>query len=233
MKRPSEPQIFQWCAQQHIFISSGTKDLIQKSAFSNGMAVLSWTKNYRGLQVFQQVNTTWCIGKLCFLVIKSLLRRFWLLRHLERLKLWEDKLRKSIYRILWNRWLKCQYRPFNQAKWDSSCDEIVECGNYLKFSQNPKLKAILLGTEDKFIVEASPSDRIWGIGFDAEHAGGKENEWGANKLGEALMRVREKLSEHWVAANSFLAMHSNCNEIIRRIVFYGVFNRSYGLLPYS
>lgn len=43
------------------------------------------------------------------------------------------------------------------------------------------------------IVEASPSDRIWGIGFDAEHAEGKEAEWGANKLGEALMRVREKL----------------------------------------
>jgi ribA/ribD-fused uncharacterized protein len=66
----------------------------------------------------------------------------------------------------------------------------------LKFSQNAKLKAVLLGTEDKLIVEASPSDRIWGIGFDAEHAGGKENEWGANKLGEALMRVRKELNEH-------------------------------------
>jgi len=65
----------------------------------------------------------------------------------------------------------------------------------LEFSQNPTLKAILLHTGDKVIVEASPSDRIWGIGFDAEHAAGKDNEWGVNKLGEALMRVRGRLSE--------------------------------------
>ncbi|KAF4625573.1 hypothetical protein G7Y89_g12595 [Cudoniella acicularis] len=85
-----------------------------------------------------------------------------------------------------------QAGPFNQAKWDGSCDAIVEQGNYLKFSQNPKLKDVLLGTGDKVTVEASPSDRIWGIGFDAEHAEGKE-EWGANKLGDALMKFRERL----------------------------------------
>ncbi|TVY51198.1 N-glycosidase [Lachnellula cervina] len=85
--------------------------------------------------------------------------------------------------------------PFDQPKWDGSCDAIVQQGNFLKFSQNPELKAILLGTGDKIIVEASPSDRIWGIGFDAEHAAGKEKEWGKNKLGEALMRVRKRLNE--------------------------------------
>ena len=88
-----------------------------------------------------------------------------------------------------------RHRPFDQAKWDGSCDAIVEQGNYLKFSQNPKLKTILLDTGDKLIVEASPSDRIWGIGFDAEHAVGEENEWGTNKLGESLMRVRKRLGE--------------------------------------
>lgn len=86
-------------------------------------------------------------------------------------------------------------RPFDQQKWDSSCNSIVERGNYLKFSQNVKLKEILLATGSKTIVEASPSDRIWGIGFDAEHAEGKEAEWGANKLGEALMRVRQSLQQ--------------------------------------
>lgn len=83
--------------------------------------------------------------------------------------------------------------PFNQAKWDTSCDDIVEKGNYLKFSQNENLKKILLNTGDKVIVEASPSDRIWGIGFDAENAEGNESDWGKNKLGEALMRVRKQL----------------------------------------
>lgn len=50
----------------------------------------------------------------------------------------------------------------------------MEYGNYLKFSQNPELREILLSTGSKMIVEASPSDKIWGIGFDAEHA--EENE---------------------------------------------------------
>ena len=37
--------------------------------------------------------------------------------------------------------------------------------NMAKFSQNSRLKAILLSTEDKIIVEASPYDTIWGIGL--------------------------------------------------------------------
>ena len=78
--------------------------------------------------------------------------------------------------------------------WDGACDEIVEQGNYLKFSQNPKLRDILLSTGGKVIVEASPSDSIWGLGFDAEHAEANEHKWGANKLGKALMRVRDRLS---------------------------------------
>ncbi|KAG4438948.1 hypothetical protein IFR05_005574 [Cadophora sp. M221] len=86
-----------------------------------------------------------------------------------------------------------QAGSFDQKKWDGACDGVVERGNFLKFSQNPELKDILLGTGTKIIVEASPSDRIWGVGFDAENAEGREEEWGANKLGKALMRVRSTL----------------------------------------
>ena len=70
---------------------------------------------------------------------------------------------------------------------------MVEEGNYLKFSQNHDLKEVLLGTGDKVLVEASPDDRIWGIGFNSEEAEGRESEWGNNGLGKALMRVRERL----------------------------------------
>lgn len=84
-------------------------------------------------------------------------------------------------------------RPFDQTKWDSLCDDIVERGNFLKFSQNHELRDILLGTGNKIIVEASPSDKIWGVGFDSEHAEGRESEWGANKLGVTLMKVRSTL----------------------------------------
>jgi ribA/ribD-fused uncharacterized protein len=85
------------------------------------------------------------------------------------------------------------FRPFDKRNWETSCDGIVEQGNFLKFSQNPELKNILLGTGDKILVEASPTDRIWGIGFDSENAEGNEKEWGKNKLGNALMKVRDRL----------------------------------------
>ena len=67
--------------------------------------------------------------------------------------------------------------------------------NMAKFSQNSRLKAILLSTEDKIIVEASPYDTIWGIGLYWEDDRVLDiNKWrGQNLLGKALMEVREKL----------------------------------------
>jgi ribA/ribD-fused uncharacterized protein len=87
-----------------------------------------------------------------------------------------------------------QVKNFNQDLWNSCCEAVVEEANFAKFSQNDDLRAVLLGTGKRIIVEASPDDRIWGIGFDSQHAEGKEEEWGRNLLGEALMRVRDRLS---------------------------------------
>ena len=41
---------------------------------------------------------------------------------------------------------------------------------YAKFSQNKKLRKILLSTMNKTLVEASPRDSIWGIGYNAKTA---------------------------------------------------------------
>jgi ribA/ribD-fused uncharacterized protein len=60
-------------------------------------------------------------------------------------------------------------RPLNRSKWERSCDEMVDRGNFLKFSQNLKLKKVLSSTGSKVIVEASPSDRFWETGFDTDH----------------------------------------------------------------
>ena len=86
-----------------------------------------------------------------------------------------------------------EVRNFKQETWDANCDAVVERGNLLKFSQNEKCKEALLGTGDREIIEASPNDSIWGIGFNAEEAEGRESEWGTNKLGKALERVRATL----------------------------------------
>ncbi|KAF2141598.1 uncharacterized protein K452DRAFT_271209 [Aplosporella prunicola CBS 121167] len=83
---------------------------------------------------------------------------------------------------------------FDADKWDEVKLAVVEQGNLLRFSQNPSLRAELLATGGRELVEASPFDRVWGIGFGVHEAlSVKREEWGQNLLGEALMRVRERL----------------------------------------
>jgi ribA/ribD-fused uncharacterized protein len=85
--------------------------------------------------------------------------------------------------------------PFDAEKWDAVCREVVYRGNLAKFSQNPELKSLLLETGSKTIVEASPLDRIWGIGLAADDSRASDPaQWqGTNWLGDALMRVRDEL----------------------------------------
>jgi ribA/ribD-fused uncharacterized protein len=71
--------------------------------------------------------------------------------------------------------------------WDLVRDEIMYNIVKAKFLQHPKLEAVLLTTNDKLIQEASPRDSYWGTASD------KDGNPGANKLGLALMRVREEL----------------------------------------
>jgi ribA/ribD-fused uncharacterized protein len=86
---------------------------------------------------------------------------------------------------------------FDQQLWDSCKDEIIYNANYAKFSQNPALKAALLATGDAIIAEASPGDKIWGIGMKATDPNSKDpSKWpGQNLLGKALMRVRSELRD--------------------------------------
>ncbi len=84
---------------------------------------------------------------------------------------------------------------FNDALWLNARWDIVVRGNLAKFSQHPDLKAFLLHTGDRVIGEASPFDKIWGIGMAATHANAENPSlWnGQNLLGFALIEVREHL----------------------------------------
>ena len=85
--------------------------------------------------------------------------------------------------------------PFDEARWTGACREIVFRGNIAKFEQNAELRDLLLATGDKTLVEASPKDRIWGIGLAADDPRAtNRSAWrGKNWLGEALMRARAEL----------------------------------------
>lgn len=104
-------------------------------------------------------------------------------------------------------------RNFDEAVWNRERERVVYEGNILKFTTalseegitrgncpgsppvGESLRALLLSTGDKELVEASPFDRIWGVGFTERHAGEMRADWGLNLLGKALMEVREKFRE--------------------------------------
>jgi ribA/ribD-fused uncharacterized protein len=95
---------------------------------------------------------------------------------------------------------------FDASLWDERKYRVVCDGNYLKFTKKLAdsdeesstasgfdLKQALLDTADSELVEASPFDRVWGIGFAKENAGHNRKEWGENLLGKALMEVRDRI----------------------------------------
>ncbi|MDE6679302.1 MAG: NADAR family protein [Ruminococcus sp.] len=88
-------------------------------------------------------------------------------------------------------------RNFNEKVWNEKKTAIVIKGNYAKFSQNPELKKFLLVTNNRVLVEASPYDKIWGIGMSADSIGiNNPLNWkGENLLGFCLMEVRDMIEE--------------------------------------
>lgn len=86
-------------------------------------------------------------------------------------------------------------KNFDEKIWKKKARQIVCQGNHAKFSQNTKLKEFLVSTGDTILVEASPYDKIWGIGLGANDVRVfNPNEWqGENLLGFCLMEVREIL----------------------------------------
>ena len=91
---------------------------------------------------------------------------------------------------------------FDQGEWDAHCVQIVKDASRAKFTQNADLLAFLLGTKNRVLVEASPRDRIWGIGMGKDNPDAENPlKWrGRNLLGFALTEVRDEI----------LAAHPSC-----------------------
>jgi ribA/ribD-fused uncharacterized protein len=83
-------------------------------------------------------------------------------------------------------------RGFDEAAWKGARFELVTRGNAAKFGQDGALRDYLLATGDEILVEASPRDRIWGIGLGRNHEHARDpRTWrGGNLLGFALVRTR-------------------------------------------
>lgn len=87
-------------------------------------------------------------------------------------------------------------KGFDKSRWEEECRDIVFDANYAKFTQNGNLLEELMKTGDKEIVEASPVDKIWGIGLhETDPDALDKSKWqGTNWLGEAIMQVRDAIS---------------------------------------
>jgi ribA/ribD-fused uncharacterized protein len=86
-------------------------------------------------------------------------------------------------------------RGFNDGQWRGARAQIVKTGNRAKFTQNAELLTALYATRGTTLVEASPRDRIWGIGLAATDPRARDPaQWrGENLLGKILTELRDEL----------------------------------------
>lgn len=86
-------------------------------------------------------------------------------------------------------------RGFDERAWAAARFDLVVDGNLAKFRHHPELGVFLAATRPRVLVEASPRDRIWGIGMTAGSPDAPNpSRWrGTNLLGFALMNVRDQL----------------------------------------
>lgn len=86
-------------------------------------------------------------------------------------------------------------RGFDEQRWRDARAQIVYQGNLAKFRQHEHMGQYLRATEGRILVEASPMDRIWGIGLSKDDARAQDpRTWrGQNLLGFVLMEVRQQL----------------------------------------
>lgn len=84
---------------------------------------------------------------------------------------------------------------FDSAQWDDTRYDIMFRVLHYKAEYCKEFKQLLLDTENKILVEASPYDRIWGIGYNKDTCFLPENinGWGQNLLGKCLMELRNEL----------------------------------------
>ena len=86
----------------------------------------------------------------------------------------------------------------------------------LQFSQNPRLKSLLLATAGTVLAEASPHDTKWGIGLSEDHPHAKRRKlWrGINLLGQVLTEVRDKMLANGDGGDDILVRYFMVNMFI-------------------
>lgn len=88
-----------------------------------------------------------------------------------------------------------QVKGFNQKVWDEVCYDVMYNACRNKFTYSKKAYEALMSYPGKIFVEASPEDRIWGIGLaEYDRRALDESKWrGKNLLGKVLTQIRDEI----------------------------------------
>ena len=93
-----------------------------------------------------------------------------------------------------------QVNGYNDEEWSKVRYDIFYKYNLLKYTQDKKLQEKLLDKkfDHKIFVEASPIDRIWGIGYveDDDRIEYREFDWGRNYLGKIITNIRNRILQN-------------------------------------
>ena len=89
-------------------------------------------------------------------------------------------------------------KNYDDKKWSEVRYKIFYDLNLIKYTIDKKLREKLLDPQfdGKIFVEVSPIDRIWGVGYDEEHAEYNEHNWGRNYLGKILTNIRNRFKQN-------------------------------------
>lgn len=114
-------------------------------------------------------------------------------------------------------------KNFSDDVWYEKREAAMKVALRHKFSdENPELKEFLLSKrfDNKTFVEASPFDKIWGIGLaeNDELADNEENWKGLNLLGKCLNEIREELLSKGRSLNENFSNHPFLDEMNSKII---------------
>lgn len=81
-------------------------------------------------------------------------------------------------------------KGFDEGVWEGLRTGAMLHALHIKFAACPEFRDELRASGNLILVEASPDDKIWGIGFAEADALENEDNWGLNLLGKCLMGIR-------------------------------------------
>jgi len=159
---------------EYIFFWKTSKDTLDEGCFSQ------WQETYFTVQ-----NIKYSCAEQFMMAYKADL--------FDDLKTFEKIINENNPKII--KELGREVKNFNENIWNEKKYNVVVYANWYKFFQNKEFKNILLCTGKNILVEASPYDKIWGVGLPETDKNiiNPSNWKGENLLGFALMQVRDSL----------------------------------------